>query len=114
MRSKSPLTLIELIIMIAVFALAAALCLRSFVWADLKSADNQQRDRAVLLAQSTAEEIKARHSASEYTEVKDGFTVSVVPQETENDFLGAALVSVADEKNNTLVELSVKWQEEEE
>ena len=114
MRSKSPLTLIELIIMIAVFALAAALCLRAFVWADLKSADNQERDRAVILAASTAEEIKANHFAAPSTEQKDGFTVTVTPRETGNDLLGAATVCVADDENNTLVELTVKWQEDEE
>lgn len=110
MRSKSPLTLIELIIMIAIFALAAALCLRAFVWADLKSADNQSRDRAVIIAQSAAEEIKAQHSAEASVTEKDGFTVTVTPQETDNDLLGAAVVSVADD-NDTIVELTVKWQE---
>lgn len=114
MRSKSPLTLIELIIMIAVFALAAALCLRAFVWADLKSADNQERDRAVILAQSTAETIKAQHHAEASVTEQDGFIVTVSLQETDNDLLGAAVVAVADEENNTLVELNVKWQEAEE
>ena len=115
MRSKSPLTLIELIIMIAVFALAAALCLRAFVWADLKSADNQERDRAVILAASTAEEIKANHSAPpSVVRYPDGFTVTVTPQESDNDLLGAAIVSVSDDENNTIVELTVKWQEDEE
>lgn len=115
MRSKSPLTLIELIIMIAVFALAAALCLRAFVWADLKSAENQERDRAVILASSAAEEIKANHFAAPSTvEYEDGFTVTVTPQESDNDLLGAAIVSVSDDENNTIVELTVKWQEDEE
>ena len=111
MRSKSPLTLIELIIMIAVFALAAALCLRAFVWADLKSASNQERDRAVILAQSTAEEIKAQHSAQNMVTQKDGFTLTVTPVESANALLGAATVSVSNDKDETLVELTVKWQE---
>ena len=112
MRSKSPLTLIELIIMIAVFAVAAALCLRAFVWSDIKSADNQERDRAVIVAQTAAEEIKAAHHAADYVEKKDGFTVSVACQETGSQYLGSALVTVADEDNNTLVELTVSWQED--
>lgn len=112
MRSKSPLTLIELIIMIAVFAVAAALCLRAFVWADLKSADNQERDRALIVAQTAAEQIKAAHNAPEYVEEKDGFVVSVTRQDTGDQYLGSALVTVADEDDNTLVELTVKWQED--
>ena len=58
MRSRSPLALIELLIMIMIFALAAALCLRAFVWADLKSASNADADMAALHAQSAAELLK--------------------------------------------------------
>lgn len=61
MRQKGSLVLMEQLIMVLVFALAAALCLQAFVLADRISADNAARDRAMLKAQSVAEEIKSCH-----------------------------------------------------
>lgn len=58
MRSKAPLTLIEQAVMLLVFALAAVLCLKAFVWADTQSAAGAQRDRALLAAQNAAETLK--------------------------------------------------------
>lgn len=59
MRSKSPLALMEQIVMVLVFALAAALCLRVFVFSELASARNEAVDRAVLECQSAAEFLKS-------------------------------------------------------
>ena len=59
MRSKSPLTLMEQLVMILVFALAAALCLQVFVFAGRVSARSEQTDHAVLVCQNAAETLKA-------------------------------------------------------
>ena len=59
MRSKSPLALMEQLVMVLVFALAAALCLRAFVLADQTSRHHADVDRAVLLCQNAAETLKA-------------------------------------------------------
>ena len=59
MRSKTPLALMEQVIMILVFALAAALCLRVFVLAEKISQNSEDLDRAVLLCQNAAEALKA-------------------------------------------------------
>ena len=59
MKSKAPLVMMEQMVMILVFALAAALCLQAFVLSDSISRENQRRDRAVLLCQNLAEECKA-------------------------------------------------------
>ena len=59
MNSKSTLVLMEQLVMILVFALAAALCLKAFVWADRASRDNELRTQAVFLAQNAAETVKA-------------------------------------------------------
>lgn len=59
MRSKSPLALMEQVIMVLVFALAAALCLRVFAFSDLASTRNEAVDRAVLECQNAAEILKA-------------------------------------------------------
>jgi hypothetical protein len=49
----------EQIVMVLVFALAAALCLRVFVFSELASARNEAVDRAVLECQSAAEFLKS-------------------------------------------------------
>lgn len=60
MKSKAPLLLMEQMVMLLVFALAAALCLQAFVKSDGLSGDSEARDRAVTLCQEAAEVI--RHS----------------------------------------------------
>ena len=59
MRSKTPLALMEQVVMVLVFALAAALCLQVFVFSNQMSEKNRDTDRAVVLAQNTAELLKA-------------------------------------------------------
>ena len=59
MRSKTPLALMEQVIMVLVFALAAALCLQVFVLSDQTSRRNEAIDRAVIECQSAAETLKA-------------------------------------------------------
>lgn len=58
MRSKAPLLLMEQMVMLLVFALAAALCLQAFVKSDGLSGDSEDRDRAVTLCQEAAETIR--------------------------------------------------------
>ena len=112
MRSRFPLALIELVIMTLVFSLAAALCLKAFACAEFISATCRERDRAVLLAVSTAEKIKAAHSAEASVVLQDGFIITVAPQESGSSLLGSAVVSVAYAGGSTLAELAVKWQED--
>lgn len=59
MRSKSPLALMEQVVMVLVFALAAALCLQVFAYSSQASRHNEAIDRAVLEAQNAAETLKA-------------------------------------------------------
>ena len=49
MRSKAPLAMMEQMVMLLVFALAAALCLQAFVKSDQLSQQGEVRDRAVTL-----------------------------------------------------------------
>jgi Tfp pilus assembly protein PilX len=58
-RSKTPLALMEQLVMVLVFALAAALCVQVFVLSDRTSRYGEARDRALLEAQSAAEALKA-------------------------------------------------------
>lgn len=135
MRSKSPLTLMEQLVMILVFALAAALCLQVFVFADQSSARNEKIDRAVLACQNAAETIKAakfedaarllggsfsdgalsvRYDENwELTENDCVYLLQAEPIPSPVDGLGKAHVRVApvDEPEEVLFELTVGWQE---
>ena len=57
-KSKAPLVMLEQMVMLLVFALAAALCLQAFVLSDASSRKSEARDRAALLCQSMAEEMR--------------------------------------------------------
>lgn len=63
MRSKAPLAMMEQIVMLLVFALAAALCLQAFVKSDQASRRGEARDRAAVLCQNAAEAV--RHSGGD-------------------------------------------------
>lgn len=59
MKHKSPLALMEQLIMVLVFALTAAMCVGLFVKSNQTSHDTQFRDGAVLVAQNGAEAVKS-------------------------------------------------------
>ena len=58
MRNKSTLVLIEQIVMVLVFLLAATVCVRMFVLSETLSRRNEATDRAVLKVQNAAELLK--------------------------------------------------------
>lgn len=66
MKRKAPLSLMELMVMILVFALASALCLQAFVKSDRLSRDSEARDRAAVACQSVAEVL--RHTGGDFRE----------------------------------------------
>lgn len=137
MRSKSPLALMEQIVMVLVFALAAALCLQVFVLSDQMSEKHQDADRAVLLAQNTAEMIKACGGVEEAKEAVGGdirqmmwstyyyedltpapdaengyYHVNVLPGNSGVEGLGQANIEVFRwDGNQGLFALNVAWQE---
>ena len=137
MRSKSPLALMEQVVMVLVFALAAALCLQVFVLSDQMSEKNRDTDRAVLLAQNTAEMIKACGGVEEAAEAVGGtvrqtmwssyyyedltpapdaesgyYHVDVLPGNSGVEGLGQAAVEVFRwDGNEGLFALTVAWQE---
>lgn len=64
MKRRSTLVLLELLMMTAVFALAAAFCLQVFAEADRMSRNTLHRDQAVRICENTAETIKITGSVS--------------------------------------------------
>ena len=82
MKSRTTLSLMELTLMLLLFAMTAAVCLRAFALSDRLSRQAEQRDRAVLWAQTMAETWKAMGGDLEQAEVlygkndgADGWTV---------------------------------------
>ena len=139
MKSKAPLSLMEQMVMILVFALAAALCLQAFVRADTMSRRAQARDRAAVVCQSAAEAI--RHSQGDLaaaaellggestqellwvdydeqwapTETGERYRLAARREDPDGPGLGKAVVWVNDEGDiepDTLFQIELAWQTE--
>ena len=134
MKSKAPLALMEQGIMILVFALAAALCLRVFALSDQISRSNEARDQAVLQAECAAETLKqVRGSLSQAVSLMGGtcteevwsisygtdwqisqeeaaYQLQASPQDSPTPLLGSALIQVT-QGEKLLFSLPVSWQE---
>ena len=135
MKSKAPLSLMEQLIMLLVFALAAALCLQVFVLSGRVSRSCETKSNAVAAVQSAAEITKACKGDTEQLEQFLGgsdiagtwqlgynknweqtapsqayYLVNIKPVPTENPVLGSAEVS-AHSPDGTLFSVTVSWQE---
>ena len=124
MKQKTSLTKLSMVLLIGVFAVAAALCLRGFVWADRTSRRDVQQDRAMLMAQTAVETLK--HYGGSYDacakelggtwdgtaiSVQDGkYRLTVLPREG-TALLGRAVVQVCTAEGTLLAELTAAWQE---
>lgn len=135
MKDKTALSLLELVIMLAVFALAAALCLRIFIRTEEVSVKNVNMDQALLQAQNAAETVKhcrgdliaaAEHLGGSAdgkvwritfddrwheTEEDTAFILTVSLGSGEMPLLGEASVMVEQEDGSVLAQLDVCWQE---
>ena len=133
--TKAPLALIELLIMLFIFILAAGLCLRTFAAAHQCSLDNLERDAAVLQAQNAAEIFKSAkgdplqaisflgghweencwiiHYDSDWniTESESHYSLYLHCQENSSAFLGQAQVSVLADDDTVLISFPLAWQE---
>jgi len=136
MKNKAPLPLMEQLIMVLVFALAAALCLQGFSLADQTSHSQENRNHAVVLAQNMAECLKASAGnyetlAAQSQGIRNGqaltvcydknwqvlsdtpravYILQVTPIQTDHSLLGKALIQVK-EQDDILFEITVAWQE---
>jgi len=123
MKDKTPLLLIEQLIMILVFALTAALCLRGFAYGAQQSKQIQHREQAAILAQSTAEELKAAGDVQDTVSFYDGdlqpvaqddewiYRMQVSQEASDVPGLGKAGICVDSEDGEALIVLTVGWQE---
>lgn len=106
MKHKSALILMEQLVMILVFALGAAACLGIFAKAHAISEDTARRDQAVLLAQNTAERLKAGQPIPDAGEL----TLTVTPTGSRPN-LASARIDVFYE-DSLLFTLDTGWQED--
>lgn len=112
MKHKTSLLLMEQLIMILVFALAAALCLQVFARADAISEEISQRDQAVVLARNAAELLKATQGDATAAEAlgRDDYRVTVIPTDSPVPGLACAEIQVFFAEN-LLFSLNTAWQE---
>lgn len=124
MRSRAPLSLMEQLVMLGVFALAAALCLQAFVRSDALSRERQARDRAAVVCQNAAEvichtgrpeSVRGQWYDEDWAPVPEGggaYLLEVRELESETAGLGRAAVTVTERDGGMLFELKIAWQEE--
>lgn len=111
MRNRTSLTLLETAIMLLVFLVAAAFCLQAFAWADTASREGFDKDKAYLLAQSTAERFKSGEEIAP-TQNLDGFVLRVTDLDRESVGLEAVRVEVYDLDGTCLAAICVARQQE--
>ena len=122
MKNKTPLVIMEQTIMILVFALAAAVCMRVFVYSDNLSRYNGQRDDAVIIAQNAAEMLKRSNgelrtpiyydeNGRQISERENAaYQLNVTGGESGDPKLWTAKVEVIRSDNTVLFELPVAGQ----
>ena len=110
MKSKASLQLMEQLVMLLVFALAAALCLGVFRRADALSEDLTRRDEAVILAQNAAEVLKSTGDVQLVQQSHGDFTLEIL--EEDSGISGLRQVSiVVFYENSEVFALRTGWQE---
>ena len=137
MKNKAPLALMEQLIMILVFALAAALCLRLFVYSDRVSVSGAARDQAAAVVQNAAEALKLSggsmeslagllggeadadiwrmgydSSWQETDEKRPAFIAEAKITGDDIPLMGSAEVSASTADGKPLFQVTVCWQEE--
>ena len=113
MKSKVSLQLMEQLVMILVFALAAAMCLQVFAGAGEISEETAHRDRAVILAANAAEILRATSGDRVAAEAlsREDYRVTVTVKPPRQPGLGEAEIQVS-RNQQVLFRLDTGWQEE--
>lgn len=118
MKNKTSLVLMEQLVMVLVFALAAALCLGVFVEADRISRETACRDEAVLMAQNAAEILKATSGDTDRAMMAlppdaaaEGYRLEMEGMDSGSSFMGKMEIRVYLEEK-LLFSLCTGWQED--
>lgn len=133
MKSRATLSMMELLLMICVFAVAAAVCMRIFAYADSLSREKKTRDFAVTQVENAAQAVK--HSGGDFARAaallelsgsgegfEEAFSEALEPApegtyrltarsaEAEDPLLGAAEITFAGPEGE-IFGVTVYWQE---
>ena len=111
MKNKTSLLLMEQLVMILVFALAAARCLQAFAQAKVISEETASYDQSVTLARNAADLLKATGGDLQTVQALEerGFSLSVTRQDS---LPGLAMGEIQVFFENTLLfSLETGWQE---
>lgn len=135
MKSKAPLSLMEQLVMLLIFAMAAALCLQVFVLSAQMSRRCEATDHAVTAVQNAAEILKANGGDFQHckslmggsvengiwqirydehwaeTEAGASYCLTVTELVTDYPCLGSAEISARTESGDILFSMTVSWQE---
>lgn len=138
MKRKAPLLLMEQLVMVLVFSLAAVLCMQVFALSERISRRNEELDRALLEVQNVAETLKACRGDFEKAARQWGgqwngqlwgcswdadweptaanqaprYHMLTAPAERNSSLLGGADVAVYTADGEVLCSLAVSWQED--
>lgn len=130
-KSKYPLALMELLVMILVFALAATACLQAFAHANGLSHRQEAKVHGILAAQNAAELLKSTHGDYEtviktlggHPDEKGNYIINdkeweeqaawhlqIIPLADTDPYLASATIR-GFYHNDILFEITVAWQE---
>ena len=113
MKSKASLSLMEMLVMVLIFALAAALCLQIFAKARTISLETARQDEAVLLAQNAAQVLKATSGDLQLAAAAaedSGYRLEIRKTDSGTNLLGQAEIRVWQE-DELIFSLRTGWQE---
>ena len=112
MKSKASLLLMEQLVLLLVFAAAAALCLRIFVHADMISKQTARRDEAVIMAQNAAEMLKSTGDPQLARQMFTDEELKMEILEEDSGIPGFSTVKIAIfDENIEIFALRTGWQE---
>ena len=136
MKNKAPLSLMEQLCMLLVFALSAALCLQIYVFSAQLSRRSEARGQAVTQVQNAAESIKyCKGDAAQYPALLGGegdeqrwiicydeswektspeqasYRIIVDAVDSGLDTLGQCEITALTKENDELFSIVVSWQE---
>ena len=136
MKNKAPLSLMEQLMMLLIFALSAALCLQIYVLSGQISRRCEAQGHAVTAVQNAAESVKlCRGDVSRYPQSLGGagtsrkweigyddnweavppeqaaYRILVIPEATPLPTLGKAVITAVTETEDILFSVTVSWQE---
>lgn len=112
MKNKASLVLMEQLVMVLVFALAAALCLRIFVQARNVSVETFRRDEAVTIAQNAAQVLKATGDSEKAMALTESAPYTLQIQEKSSGVPGLAMAEIVVLfEGKSIFSLTTGWQE---